>query len=169
MNPSILHWLEMNSKTDPRSFGGLGSGRFLFNDGYWYMFAVLQVYDTPYDGDAFIPVRIIRTIRLLGVVRSRSLDRAWAAAKKRFPDIPDLYVKCAFKPQVNRWRAKNKHKTLYRAPYRLNRILCRLCGEVIESFYTHDYRMCSCGSVGVDGGYAYVRRIGDTENIEEMP
>ena len=39
-----------------------------------------------------------------------------------------------------------------------NAIQCKLCGDVIESTYRHDYVECSCGSCAVDGGYDYLRR-----------
>ena len=39
-----------------------------------------------------------------------------------------------------------------------NSIQCKLCGDVIESTYRHDYVECSCGSCAVDGGHDYLRR-----------
>jgi hypothetical protein len=27
---------------------------------------------------------------------------------------------------------------------------CKLCKETIESKYQHDYKMCSCGAIGID-------------------
>ena len=39
-----------------------------------------------------------------------------------------------------------------------NAIRCKLCGDVIESTYRHDYVECSCGACAVDGGYDYLRR-----------
>ena len=39
-----------------------------------------------------------------------------------------------------------------------NAVKCNHCGDVIESKYTHNYVTCSCGSVSVDGGKAYLRR-----------
>ena len=39
-----------------------------------------------------------------------------------------------------------------------NAIQCKLCGDVIESTYRHDYVECSCGSCAVDGGCYYLRR-----------
>ena len=39
-----------------------------------------------------------------------------------------------------------------------NAARCKLCGDVIESTYTHDYVTCSCGNLSVDGGYEYLRR-----------
>lgn len=27
---------------------------------------------------------------------------------------------------------------------------CKVCKETIESKYQHDYKMCSCGAIGVD-------------------
>lgn len=39
-----------------------------------------------------------------------------------------------------------------------NRAKCLLCGEIIESTYTHDFKWCSCKNLAVDGGHAYLRR-----------
>lgn len=43
-----------------------------------------------------------------------------------------------------------------------NSIICNKCKEEIVSEYRHDFKMCSCNSVGVDGGIGegYFRRIG---------
>lgn len=49
-----------------------------------------------------------------------------------------------------------------------NKIKCNKCGDIIESTNRHDYKMCSRGSVGVDGGHDYLRRIGDKENFTEL-
>lgn len=39
-----------------------------------------------------------------------------------------------------------------------NKIMCNTCGEVIESTNRHDFKMCACGKVGVDGGTYYMKR-----------
>ena len=39
-----------------------------------------------------------------------------------------------------------------------NKIKCKHCGDIIESKHVHDYQMCSCGKVAVDGGHCYLRR-----------
>ena len=39
-----------------------------------------------------------------------------------------------------------------------NAIRCNLCGDVIESKHTHDFKWCKCRSVFVDGGQDYLRR-----------
>ena len=39
-----------------------------------------------------------------------------------------------------------------------NAIQCKLCGEVIESTYRHEYVQCKCGACAVDGGHDYLRR-----------
>ncbi len=39
-----------------------------------------------------------------------------------------------------------------------NKIQCKNCGDIIESFYTHDFKYCSCKRVFVDGGKEYGRR-----------
>jgi len=42
-----------------------------------------------------------------------------------------------------------------------NRCRCRVCGDVIESRYGHDFVRCGCGcgATAADGGRAYVRRV----------
>lgn len=54
----------------------------------------------------------------------------------------------------------------YRIVY--NAIRCKKCGDVIESKYRHDFRMCSCGAVAVDGGHDYQRLIGNREDYENL-
>ena len=49
-----------------------------------------------------------------------------------------------------------------------NRIRCKKCGEVIESFTVHDFKWCSCGAVAVDGGKDYLRRCGNREDYEDL-
>lgn len=49
-----------------------------------------------------------------------------------------------------------------------NMAQCALCKDVIESHSRHDFVSCSCGSVAVDGGMDYLRRIGERENIIEL-
>ena len=39
-----------------------------------------------------------------------------------------------------------------------NRIKCNYCGDIIESYYTHDFKECSCGTCAVDGGHEYLKR-----------
>lgn len=50
----------------------------------------------------------------------------------------------------------------------VNKAQCKKCGDVLESTHHYDFRMCSCGAVGVDGGHAYVRRMGNPEDYIEM-
>lgn len=39
-----------------------------------------------------------------------------------------------------------------------NIIKCNHCGDVLQSFYVHDFKQCSCGRVFIDGGLDYARR-----------
>jgi hypothetical protein len=39
-----------------------------------------------------------------------------------------------------------------------NRIQCKRCGDIIESWSVHDFVKCSCGACAVDGGREYLRR-----------
>jgi len=41
-------------------------------------------------------------------------------------------------------------------------IYCRNCKETIESTDVHDFKMCTCGSVGIDDN----RVLGDRSNME---
>lgn len=49
-----------------------------------------------------------------------------------------------------------------------NRIKCNLCGDIIESTYCHDFVMCKCGAVAVDGGKDYLKRCGHEQNYTDM-
>ncbi|NOU98422.1 DUF7695 domain-containing protein [Paenibacillus planticolens] len=40
-----------------------------------------------------------------------------------------------------------------------NAIRCLACNDVIESRSQHDFNWCSCGSVAVDGGLMYGKRM----------
>ena len=39
-----------------------------------------------------------------------------------------------------------------------NAIQCKLCGDIIESTYRHEYVQCKCGACAVDGGHDCLRR-----------
>lgn len=49
-----------------------------------------------------------------------------------------------------------------------NAVKCEHCGQVIESRYTHDFVLCKCGCVAVDGGKEYLRRLGDSNDYIEL-
>ena len=51
---------------------------------------------------------------------------------------------------------------------RTNKIKCKKCGDIIESINVHDFKWCSCGTVAIDGGREYLRRIGNKEDFEEL-
>lgn len=46
--------------------------------------------------------------------------------------------------------------------------MCKKCKDLIESRSVHDFKMCTCGSIGVDGGHEYLRRTGHPQDILEM-
>ena len=37
------------------------------------------------------------------------------------------------------------------------KIKCLKCNGIIESFYRHDFKWCSCGNIFIDGGKDYLR------------
>lgn len=49
-----------------------------------------------------------------------------------------------------------------------NKIKGKKCGDIIESKSTNDYKRCSCGTVAVDGGKDYLKRICTEEEYEEL-
>lgn len=51
----------------------------------------------------------------------------------------------------------------------LNQAKCLICGEVLTSEYTHDFKTCQCGNLSVDGGKTYIKRcFKDYSQIEEL-
>jgi hypothetical protein len=55
-----------------------------------------------------------------------------------------------------------KHKILR------NAARCKKCNTIIESKSVHDFVVCKCGAIFVDGGHEYLRRGGILEEIEEL-
>ena len=50
--------------------------------------------------------------------------------------------------------------------YRIrNAVYCKACGDTVESIDIHDFKMCSCGLVGVDGG-PQGRILGDPAAVD---
>lgn len=49
-----------------------------------------------------------------------------------------------------------------------NAAQCRKCEDIIESTHRHDFVWCKCQSIAVDGGKAYIRRVGDPTAILEL-
>lgn len=48
-----------------------------------------------------------------------------------------------------------------------NSARCLNCKTKIESTHRHHFVMCECGTIGVDGGSSYFRRIGDPNYMED--
>jgi hypothetical protein len=47
-------------------------------------------------------------------------------------------------------------------------VLCKKCKDTIESTYRHDFKYCSCGAVGIDGGIEAGNQIlGNLEDMED--
>ena len=43
-----------------------------------------------------------------------------------------------------------------------NAVTCMGCGDFIVSKHRHDFVTCTCGAISVDGGQAYLRRVGSS-------
>jgi predicted phosphodiesterase len=50
----------------------------------------------------------------------------------------------------------------------VNKLMCKLCGDVIESKTRHDFVRCKCKSIYVDGGKDYFKRGGDARNMIDL-
>lgn len=48
-----------------------------------------------------------------------------------------------------------------------NSVRCRECGTEAVSDNRHDFKSCSCGNVAADGGYDYLRRVGNVGSYDE--
>lgn len=48
-----------------------------------------------------------------------------------------------------------------------NSARCRKCKDEIESKHRHDFVWCKCGAIAVDGGKAYLRRLGNPGDFED--
>ncbi len=50
----------------------------------------------------------------------------------------------------------------------INKAKCKKCGDIIESKEINDFKRCTCGSIAVDGGHEYIKRVGNKNNIIEL-
>ena len=48
-----------------------------------------------------------------------------------------------------------------------NEAQCNKCKAIVFSAHRHDYKTCECGAIAVDGGTAYLKRVGNREDIIE--
>ncbi len=48
-----------------------------------------------------------------------------------------------------------------------NSARCRRCKDEVESRHRHELVSCECGAIAVDGGLAYMRRIGEPDAFED--
>ena len=49
-----------------------------------------------------------------------------------------------------------------------NQVECLKCGDKPFSAHQHHFATCKCGAVSVDGGSAYLRRLGEVSNYKEL-
>ena len=49
-----------------------------------------------------------------------------------------------------------------------NAVSCLSCGDFIFSMHRHDFVTCTCGSISVDGGQEYLRRVGAIDACVDM-
>jgi len=49
-----------------------------------------------------------------------------------------------------------------------NQVRCHKCNDEPFSATVHDFKPCKCGAIAVDGGPAYLRRVGDIAAYDDM-
>ncbi len=49
-----------------------------------------------------------------------------------------------------------------------NQVECLKCGDAPFSMTRHDFRSCTCGHITVDGGQAYLKRLGPRDDYKEL-
>lgn len=49
-----------------------------------------------------------------------------------------------------------------------NKIRCKWCGDILESFSVHDLKRCRCGKCFTDGGLEYLRRGFEGDKPEDV-
>jgi hypothetical protein len=62
-----------------------------------------------------------------------------------------------------------ERKQIRAGDVRVNSVRCKKCNDVIVSNNRHDFKTCKCGSVSVDGGSWYCKRVFKTDaEYEEL-
>jgi len=52
---------------------------------------------------------------------------------------------------------------------KINSAKCLMCGDILRSRSRHEYVICSCGNLAVDGGIDYLKRSArKMKNVEEL-
>ncbi len=50
-----------------------------------------------------------------------------------------------------------------------NKAKCLICNEILESKDIHDYKICKCGNLSIDGGKYYLKRSANNpDKVEEL-
>ena len=49
-----------------------------------------------------------------------------------------------------------------------NQVRCKSCQSTPFSSHRHHFQPCDCGSISVDGGMDYLRRVGKIDNYDEL-
>ena len=52
--------------------------------------------------------------------------------------------------------------------YKINRVKCLICDEIITSTSSREWETCSCGSVKIRGGRSMLERDGNPKQYKEL-
>ncbi len=60
---------------------------------------------------------------------------------------------------------KEARKEMHTGDIWINAAVCVKCKDYVRSMNRHDFKYCKCGSIAVDGGSHYIRRLGKPEDM----
>lgn len=75
---------------------------------------------------------------------------------------PDYHFIC----DIDTPKSERKDKNI--GDYYINAAKCMECGDTVRSKNRRHFATCSCGSVSVDGGSHYLRRVGRPDCFKDL-
>ena len=91
----------------------------------------------------------------------------WLPPNSDRKEIEDLFSKWQPEDQIDSQVEVSDIEIVKKKLVR-NAARCKLCGDVVESRYRHDFVMCSCEAMFVDGGLDYIRIGGNLDELEDL-
>jgi hypothetical protein len=88
--------------------------------------------------------------------------------KKMPPDIEELHL-IRDKFENDEELTSDEREKLCIGAYRFNQAKCLKCDQIVRSKNRHDYKMCKCKNLSVDGGTWYLKRaLKDATAFEDL-
>lgn len=88
--------------------------------------------------------------------------------KKKFENECYISEERDYLNYVTKTSTEEQRDQFYIGDVFINGVVCIHCREFLRSKNKHDFKKCSCGLVGVDGGSHYQRLLGDPEDYIQV-